>query len=1001
MPWLLMAMMAAVCVSFSTALAGEGDGRMASGPLRVDPANPRYFADAQGKAVLLTGFHTWNDLQEMGADDPPKPFDYDRYLDQLAKCGVNYIRLWRWEMPKYRYSEDDAPRYCSPQPWPRTGPGDARDGKPRFDLTRFDADYFGRLHERVAQAGRRGIYVSIMLFEGHCAQFGAEGWEFHPFAAGNNVNGIDAGASGHGRAFYTLTDPAVTRLQEAYVCKVVDTVNDLDNVLYEISNEAGPYSTEWQYHMIRLIKEYEAHKPRQHPVGMTFQYQGGSNSDLFKGPADWISPNPDGGYRDDPPPADGSKVILSDTDHLWGLGGNRAWAWKTLTRGMQPVFMDPWPEGGGLFRGMTVDEVNDLRRNLGYVARYAAKMDLARAVPHGELASSGCCLADPGREYLVYLPGGGQVEVDLSAVHGQATVEWFSPGTGRAVEGKPKPGGGRVALQASSEGDAVLYVHVEPGLSATRGTVRFIVHDRALARVDDRLFGQFMERPSWGEIGVEGAVVSEAGELQPRVLELLAEMRVPVVRFPGGTDVDYIDWRDMVDNVPGRQGGRPVTTGHTGQQVTNRFGYDEFLRLSEQLGWQDIIVVNLGDALLGRKPARDAALHAAGLVAYCNAPVGASLPADMPDWPAVRAANGHPKPYGVRYIQLGNETWALRDKAEEVRPGRWTEFFVETIEEYERAIHAVDPAAVLLMDYDEAATPLLRERLGDRIAYICTHFYVPWGIRSVKRDGVEVPVKDLTAEDVWYCWIAAPELDQDGLSVLRADSFAAAQRLGYKVAVTEWNWNGGWWGHEARPAAPDSDLARGLGAAGMLHALMRRADVVEMGTQSMLVGIGWNIAAISVDRSGLLPARMRPSGMVTMMYSQHHGDRLMAMDSAGVPCYRQPFEMGGIKPAEKVAVVDALATVSDGAAFLHAINRSFDRPIPVALDLTELGPTADTAKMHVLQGRLERAGDVPAAEPLGWIAQQVVPVKEGVASAELPPRSVAVIEVPRTGRAGD
>lgn len=50
------------------------------------------------------------------------------------------------------------------------------------------------------------------------------------------------------------------------------TVNDLDNVFYEISNENHPPSTQWQYHMIRLIHDYERSKAKQHPVGMTFQY---------------------------------------------------------------------------------------------------------------------------------------------------------------------------------------------------------------------------------------------------------------------------------------------------------------------------------------------------------------------------------------------------------------------------------------------------------------------------------------------------------------------------------------------------------------------------------------------------------------------------------------------------------------------------------------------------------------------------------------------------------
>jgi len=49
-----------------------------------------------------------------------------------------------------------------------TGPGAATDGKPRFDLSRFDPAYFGRLRDRVTAAGDKGIYVAVMLFEGFC-----------------------------------------------------------------------------------------------------------------------------------------------------------------------------------------------------------------------------------------------------------------------------------------------------------------------------------------------------------------------------------------------------------------------------------------------------------------------------------------------------------------------------------------------------------------------------------------------------------------------------------------------------------------------------------------------------------------------------------------------------------------------------------------------------------------------------------------------------------------
>ena len=58
-----------------------------------------------------------------------------------------------------------------PFPWQRTGPGLALDGKPKFDLNLFNQSYFDRLRSRVIAAGERGIYVSIMLFEGYGLRF--------------------------------------------------------------------------------------------------------------------------------------------------------------------------------------------------------------------------------------------------------------------------------------------------------------------------------------------------------------------------------------------------------------------------------------------------------------------------------------------------------------------------------------------------------------------------------------------------------------------------------------------------------------------------------------------------------------------------------------------------------------------------------------------------------------------------------------------------------------
>jgi len=131
------------------------------GTLRKNPANPRYFTDDSGNAVYLTGSHTWNNLVDMGKGDPPPEFDFGHYLDFLERQNHNFIRLWAWDM-LCTWNPQDVVR---PFPWARTGPGLALDGKPKFDLTQFDQEYFDRLRNRVSEAQGRGIYVSVMLFE--------------------------------------------------------------------------------------------------------------------------------------------------------------------------------------------------------------------------------------------------------------------------------------------------------------------------------------------------------------------------------------------------------------------------------------------------------------------------------------------------------------------------------------------------------------------------------------------------------------------------------------------------------------------------------------------------------------------------------------------------------------------------------------------------------------------------------------------------------------------
>jgi len=519
--------------------------------------------------------------------------------------------------------------------------------------------------------------------------------------------------------------------------------------------------------------------------------------------------------------------------------------------------------------------------------------------------------------------------------------------------------------------------------------VEITVSDKVLHQIDPRLFGQFMERPSWGEIGPEAAVIPGTHKLRPEAKRLLRQMQIPLARFPGGTDVDYTNWLDMIDNVPGRVGGRPITTGHRGDQVTNHFGYDEFLQFCEELDVEPILVVNFRDGLLSQDGPQPAARQAAKLVAYCNASVDNDLSAELADWPALRAKNGRHAAYNVKYFQIGNETWAFSREIDHDR-------FITALEAYIQAIRAVDPNVQIIVDGQPAALAAeVHRRLGNQIAYYAVHHYQPWQIREIQQGGKPVDVRSLSAQDIWYAWVTVPRMDTSGQSVLMRDELAQARELGYRVAMTEWNWNG-WWGQSiARRTEPGSLYAKGVGAAGILHAIMRQGDVVRVAAQSMLIGDRWGIHAIHCDRDGRTQPYMVPSGQVTMLYSRHHGSARLKVDLTGVPRYEQPYRMGGNVPAHGAAYLDALATRNDKTLYVHLINRHFDQPLSVRIDISSLtSRPGRRGILHTLEGRLRNTPEPGESLAPGRIRDAAFQIDGSRFRTRLPARSVSVIEIP-------
>ena len=133
-------------------------------PIRLHPANPHYFL-FRGKAMaLITSGEHYGAV--FNAD-----FDYHRYLATLAADGLNYTRLFGGsylEVPGKSFGilrNDLAPlvgRFIAP--WARSGAAGYAGGGNKFDLERWDTEYFRRYRDFLSEAAKREIIVEVTLF---------------------------------------------------------------------------------------------------------------------------------------------------------------------------------------------------------------------------------------------------------------------------------------------------------------------------------------------------------------------------------------------------------------------------------------------------------------------------------------------------------------------------------------------------------------------------------------------------------------------------------------------------------------------------------------------------------------------------------------------------------------------------------------------------------------------------------------------------------------------
>ncbi len=223
-------------------------------PLALHPDNPHYFLFRGKPAVLITSGEHYGAVLN-------RDFDYIPYLDELQARRFNLTRTFSGVYREVPGSFNIVENTLAPMPGRFLCPW-ARAGGDKFDLEKWDADYFARLKDFVAQAGKRGIVVELSLF---CTIYDDKLWAVNPMNAANNVQGV--GKVGR-LEVYTLKDKALTAAQEALVRKLAAELKDFDNVYYEVCNEPyfGGVTRAWNDRIIAVLREAEKSFPARHLI---------------------------------------------------------------------------------------------------------------------------------------------------------------------------------------------------------------------------------------------------------------------------------------------------------------------------------------------------------------------------------------------------------------------------------------------------------------------------------------------------------------------------------------------------------------------------------------------------------------------------------------------------------------------------------------------------------------------------------------------------------------
>jgi len=477
------------------------------------------------------------------------------------------------------------------------------------------------------------------------------------------------------------------------------------------------------------------------------------------------------------------------------------------------------------------------------------------------------------------------------------------------------------------------------------------------------IFGGFIEhfhQQIYGGLFEPGSQLSDDRGFRKDVIEALKELKISIVRWPGGCFASGYHWKDGVG--PRR---KPTPDPVWGTEDSNRFGTDEFVEWCRLIGSEPYICTNAGNGTPEEMKE---------WVEYCNRDDG--------PYAEMRKEGGRDKPLNVRYWSIGNENWGGHEIGSKT-PAQWGPLVSESAE----LMLSADPELVLLAAATpnrEWTLPLLKSA-GEYLDYVCIHQY--W-LGNWQKNAMP---------DYLSCIMLSEGPEQTITSVI--DILAEAGYRGrIKIAFDEWNLRG--WHHPGFPRktvnkrndleadlliqardknaiASQYTMADALFSASFLNACLRHADDVGMA----------NIAPIVNTRG---PLYVHPKGIVKRttyhalaMYANLLGNRVGTTHvDGGLLVHGDRF----------IPLIDAIATLDDGgrAWSLVFVNRHPSKEVDCTVQL----PGA------LLDGTFEAtilAGDSPTAYNNIEKPHRVVPesrqleFKNNV--VKLPPHSLTIVRI--------